>query len=137
VTLEMGKLIGESGQEAELSSAILRYYGEEGPRLAAVHPLDTAAGDAVLVNEPTGTLLGVEPWNYPLYQVVRLAAPNLVLGNTILLKHAGICPQPVLALEELFRDDGAPGRRGRLHEPLHRDRRHPARDRERSCKACR
>ena len=108
----MGKLIGESGQEAELSSAILRYYGEEGPRLAAVHPLDTAAGDAVLVNEPTGTLLGVEPWNYPLYQVVRLAAPNLVLGNTILLKHAGICPQPVLALEELFRDDGAPGRRG-------------------------
>jgi succinate-semialdehyde dehydrogenase/glutarate-semialdehyde dehydrogenase len=108
VTLEMGKLIGESGEEADLSARILRYYGEEGPRLAAARRLDTDAGDAVLVNEPVGVLLGVEPWNYPLYQVVRLAAPNLVLGNTILLKHAGNCPQSALALEELFRDAGVP-----------------------------
>ena len=53
-------------------------------------------------------LLAIEPWNYPLYQVVRLAGPNLVLGNTILLKHAGNCPQNALALEELFRDAGVP-----------------------------
>jgi succinate-semialdehyde dehydrogenase/glutarate-semialdehyde dehydrogenase len=108
VTLEMGKRIVESHQEADLSSEILRYYGEEGPRIAAAQPLATDAGDAVLVNEPIGTLLGVEPWNYPLYQVVRLAGPNLVLGNTILLKHAGICPQSALALEQLFRDAGVP-----------------------------
>jgi succinate-semialdehyde dehydrogenase/glutarate-semialdehyde dehydrogenase len=108
VTLEMGKLIGESGKEVDLSASILRYYGEEGPRLAAARPLETEAGDAVLVNEPVGVLLGVEPWNYPLYQVVRLTGPNLVLGNTILLKHAGNCPQSALALAELFRDAGAP-----------------------------
>jgi succinate-semialdehyde dehydrogenase/glutarate-semialdehyde dehydrogenase len=108
VTLEMGKLIGESVQEADLSSEILRYYGEEGPRIAAAQPLATDAGDAVLVNEPVGALLGIEPWNYPLYQVVRIAAPNLVLGNTLLLKHAGNCPQSALALEQLFRDAGAP-----------------------------
>jgi succinate-semialdehyde dehydrogenase/glutarate-semialdehyde dehydrogenase len=108
VTLEMGKLIGESVQEADLSPDILRYYGVEGPRIAAAPPLVTDAGDAVLLNEPIGTLLGIEPWNYPLYQVVRLAAPNLVLGNTILLKHAAICPQSALALEQLFRDEGLP-----------------------------
>jgi succinate-semialdehyde dehydrogenase/glutarate-semialdehyde dehydrogenase len=56
-----------------------------------------------------GVLLGVEPWNYLLYQVVRFAGPNLVLGNTIVLKHAGNCPQSALALEDLFRDAGAPG----------------------------
>jgi succinate-semialdehyde dehydrogenase/glutarate-semialdehyde dehydrogenase len=108
ITLEMGKLIGESEQEVELSSSILAYYGEEGPGLAADRPLSTDAGDAVLVQEPLGALLGVEPWNYPLYQVVRFAAPNLVLGNTVLLKHAGQCPQSALALEQLFRDAGAP-----------------------------
>ena len=52
-------------------------------------------------------LLGIEPWNFPLYQVVRFAGPNLVVGNTILLKHAEICPQSALALEQLFRDAGA------------------------------
>jgi succinate-semialdehyde dehydrogenase/glutarate-semialdehyde dehydrogenase len=62
----------------------------------------------VLLSEPLGVLLGIEPWNYPLYQVVRFAGPNLVLGNTILLKHAGQCPQTALALEELFLDAGAP-----------------------------
>jgi succinate-semialdehyde dehydrogenase/glutarate-semialdehyde dehydrogenase len=108
VTLEMGKRIEEAGQEAELSAEILRYYGDEGPRLAAARALETDAGDAVLVNEPIGTLLGVEPWNYPLYQVVRLAGPNLVLGNTILLKHARNCPQSALALEAIFRDAGVP-----------------------------
>jgi succinate-semialdehyde dehydrogenase/glutarate-semialdehyde dehydrogenase len=108
VTLEMGKLIDESRQEAVLASQILRYYGDEGPRIAAPQPVGTDAGDAVLLTEPLGALLGVEPWNYPLYQAVRLAAPNLVLGNTILLKHAGNCPQSALALEELFRDAGAP-----------------------------
>jgi succinate-semialdehyde dehydrogenase/glutarate-semialdehyde dehydrogenase len=108
VTLEMGKLIGEAAEEVKLSSSILRYYGVEGPGIAAGRPLDTDAGDAVLVDEPIGVLLGVEPWNYPLYQVVRLAAPNLVLGNAILLKHAGNCPQSALALEELFHGAGVP-----------------------------
>jgi succinate-semialdehyde dehydrogenase/glutarate-semialdehyde dehydrogenase len=108
MTLETGKLLREAEHEADLSARILLYYGERGPGFAAPQPLETDAGDAVLLHEPLGVLFGVEPWNYPLYQVVRLAGPNLVLGNTILLKHAGNCPQSALALERLFHDAGAP-----------------------------
>jgi succinate-semialdehyde dehydrogenase/glutarate-semialdehyde dehydrogenase len=92
----------------DLSARILRYYGDHGPGFAAPRPIDSDAGDAVVLSKPLGVVLGIEPWNYPLYQVVRLAGPNLVLGNAILLKHAGNCPQNALALEELFRDAGAP-----------------------------
>src|SRR5271166_503976 len=81
---------------------------DQGPNFARERPLDIGEGSAVLVNAPLGVLLGVEPWNFPLYQVARLAAPNLVLGNTILVKHAESCPQAALALEQLFRDAGAP-----------------------------
>ncbi len=99
VTLEMGKLIHESREEADLSASILRYYGETGPDIAAPRTLETNGADAVLLTEPVGVLLAIEPWNYPLYQVVRVAGPNLVLGNTLLLKHAGNCPQCALAIE--------------------------------------
>lgn len=109
ITLEMGKLIAQSEGEVDLAASILGYYGKNGPRFAAEAPLPIGDdGDAVVVHEPLGVLLGVMPWNFPLYQVVRFAGPNLVLGNTILLKHAGICPQSALALEQLFRDAGAP-----------------------------
>jgi succinate-semialdehyde dehydrogenase/glutarate-semialdehyde dehydrogenase len=108
VTLEMGKLIGESRGEVDVSAEILRWYGQRAPEIAADEPLTSEAGDAVVVNEPLGVLLAVEPWNYPLYQVARVAGPNLALGNTILLKHARLCPQTALALEELFRDAGVP-----------------------------
>jgi succinate-semialdehyde dehydrogenase/glutarate-semialdehyde dehydrogenase len=108
ITLEMGKLIGEAEEEVRLSADILRWYGEHGPELAAPRPIVTDAGNAVLVDEPLGALLGVQPWNFPLYQAVRFAAPNLVLGNTILLKHAGQCPQSALALDGLLHDAGVP-----------------------------
>ncbi|MFF9391311.1 NAD-dependent succinate-semialdehyde dehydrogenase [Streptomyces griseoluteus] len=108
LTLEVGKLINSSRAEVDLASDILTYYGEHGPELLEERPLPVPEGTAVLVNEPLGVLLGVMPWNFPLYQVVRFAGPNLVLGNTILLKHASICPQSALALEQLFRDAGVP-----------------------------
>jgi succinate-semialdehyde dehydrogenase/glutarate-semialdehyde dehydrogenase len=108
VTLEMGKLIGESHGEVSLTADIMRYYGEHGPDLLADRPLPVDEGSALVANRPLGALLGVMPWNYPLYQVARFAAPNLVAGNTILLKHASNCPQSALALERLFRDAGAP-----------------------------
>jgi len=108
VTLEMGKRIVEAREEAHLSAQILGYYGHHGPALAAPRPLESDMGDAVLLTEPLGPLLTVQPWNYPLYQVARIAAPNLVLGNTILLKHASTCPQSALALEDVFRDAGVP-----------------------------
>jgi succinate-semialdehyde dehydrogenase/glutarate-semialdehyde dehydrogenase len=108
MTLEVGKLIGDSTLEVGLAASILQYYGEQGPRFARERSLEVEGGSAVVVDEPLGVLLGVMPWNFPLYQVARFAGPNLVLGNTILLKHAGSCPQSALALEQLFLDAGAP-----------------------------
>lgn len=109
LTLEMGKLPEEARAEVELSAAILRYYAEEGPRLLADEPLSPASGgEAVLKHESIGPILGVMPWNFPYYQVVRLAAPNLVVGNTIILKHASNCPQSALAFAELIEEAGLP-----------------------------
>jgi succinate-semialdehyde dehydrogenase/glutarate-semialdehyde dehydrogenase len=108
ITREMGKRIQEAAGEVQLAASILDYYADNGPRFLEAKPIDVMQGEAVVVPEPTGVLLAIEPWNYPLYQVVRVAGPNLVLGNTILLKHAELNPQCALALEELFRDAGAP-----------------------------
>jgi len=108
ITLEMGKLIGHSRTEIGLGARILGYYAEHGPEQLADETLDCEGGTAVLVNAPLGVVLGVQPWNFPFYQAVRFAGPNLVLGNTILLKHASSTPQCALALEQLFADAGAP-----------------------------
>jgi succinate-semialdehyde dehydrogenase / glutarate-semialdehyde dehydrogenase len=108
ITLEMGKLIRHSRAELDLGVRILEYYGEQGPALVTDEPLEIDGGGAVIVNEPLGVLLGIEPWNFPVYQVVRFAGPNLVLGNTILLKHAPNTPQSGIAMEQLFADAGAP-----------------------------
>jgi succinate-semialdehyde dehydrogenase/glutarate-semialdehyde dehydrogenase len=108
ITKEMGKRIQEAAGEVKLAASILRYYADKGPGFLEPRPIDVMQGEAVVVNEPVGVLLAIEPWNYPLYQVVRVAGPNLVLGNTILLKHAELNPQCALALEQLFRDAGAP-----------------------------
>src|SRR3954454_22837620 len=108
VTREMGKRIKEAAGEVQLAASILEYYATRGPGFLAPKPIDVMQGEAVVVNEPIGVLLAIEPWNYPLYQVVRVAGPNLVLGNTVLLKHAELNPQCALALEQLFGDAGAP-----------------------------
>jgi succinate-semialdehyde dehydrogenase/glutarate-semialdehyde dehydrogenase len=108
ITLEMGKRISESQGEVQLAASILRYYADRGPGFLEPQPLDVAKGEAEVVHEPVGVVLGIEPWNFPLYQVVRVAGPNLVLGNTVLLKHSEVCPQSALALEQLFADAGAP-----------------------------
>jgi succinate-semialdehyde dehydrogenase / glutarate-semialdehyde dehydrogenase len=108
VTKEMGKRIQEAAGEVQLAASILQYYADKGPSFLEPKPIDVMQGEAIVVNEPVGVLLAIEPWNYPLYQVVRVAGPNLVLGNTILLKHAELNPQCALALERLFRDAGAP-----------------------------
>ena len=77
-------------------------------------------GTAVIRRSPLGVLLGIMPWNFPYYQVARFAAPNLVIGNTILLKHAPQCPESAAAIETIYRDAGLPRRR--LHEPLRDER---------------
>ncbi|HEX2074053.1 MAG TPA: NAD-dependent succinate-semialdehyde dehydrogenase [Geodermatophilus sp.] len=109
ITREMGKRIKEAAGEVMLAASILKYYAEKGPGFLEPRPIDVMGeGEAVVVNEPIGVLLAIEPWNYPLYQAVRVAGPNLVLGNAILLKHAENNPQCALALEQLFLDAGAP-----------------------------
>lgn len=108
MTLEMGKRINEGRGEVGVVVDIFRYYGENGPALLAEEPLKLRAGEAFIAKEPIGALLGVMPWNFPCYQVARFVAPNLVLGNTILLKHASICPRSAAAIERILRDAGVP-----------------------------
>ncbi len=101
ITLEMGKLIAQSEGEVKLSAAILDYYAEHAETFLAPEKLNTAKGDAVVV-------FGVEPWNYPYYQIVRFAAPNLMAGNVVMVKHASNVPQCALAFERLLEEAGAP-----------------------------
>jgi succinate-semialdehyde dehydrogenase/glutarate-semialdehyde dehydrogenase len=106
---EMGKPIAEGIEEVEFSAAIIDYYAVHGPSLATDHEIpSTVPGKAIVERLPIGALLGVMPWNFPYYQVARFAAPNLVLGNTILLKHAEICPNSATAIQAIMDDAGVP-----------------------------
>ena len=108
ITLEMGKRLEESHGEIALVVAIYRYYADNGPAFTADRELPIDGGNALIQKRPIGAVLGIMPWNYPYYQVARFAAPNLVLGNTILLKHAPSCPRTARAIEQLMRDAGVP-----------------------------
>ena len=108
ITLEMGKLIAQAEGEIELSAAIFDYYAVHGEEFLADKMLHPEFGKAIVRSSPIGVLLGVMPWNFPFYQVARFAAPNIMVGNTILLKHASIVPQCAAALEELFEEAEAP-----------------------------
>jgi succinate-semialdehyde dehydrogenase / glutarate-semialdehyde dehydrogenase len=108
VTLEMGKLRHEAHGEVNLSAEIFRYYAENAAKLLAPEPLNADAGNAEISYEPLGVLLGVMPWNFPIYQAARFAAPNIAAGNTIVLKHASQCPQCSIAIEKLLTDAGLP-----------------------------
>ncbi|MEX5307267.1 NAD-dependent succinate-semialdehyde dehydrogenase [Kocuria sp. CPCC 205258] len=109
ITEEMGKPLAEARDEVAFCAEIFAYFAEQGPALAADQPITTSGGGrAVVQKRPVGVLLGIMPWNYPYYQVARFVAPNLVLGNTILLKHAESCPRAALALQQLMDDAGVP-----------------------------
>ena len=109
ITREMGKPTREAKGEIMLVVSIYRYYADQGPALLADTPLSPRAGGTALIRkEPVGPLLGIMPWNFPYYQVARFAAPNLMVGNTIILKHAPQCPESALAMEQIFHDAGLP-----------------------------
>lgn len=111
LTLEMGKLFTEAKAEVELSAKIFEYYVQNAERLLQPEKLevaDPAEGEAMLVCEPLGVLLAIEPWNFPYYQIARIIAPQLSAGNTILLKHASNVPQSAAAFERLMREAGLP-----------------------------
>jgi succinate-semialdehyde dehydrogenase/glutarate-semialdehyde dehydrogenase len=108
MALEMGKRVVEGRDEIDLCTRIFVYYAEHGERFLQPRTIPSAAGDATLLSQPLGVILGVEPWNYPFYQVVRFAAPNLMAGNVVLLKHASNVQQCAEAASALFRDAGFP-----------------------------
>ena len=109
ITREMGKTTVAALGEIKFASNIYKYYADNGSDLLKDQPLDTRLpGSAWVRKTPVGALLGIMPWNYPYYQVARFAAPNLMIGNTIILKHAPQCPESALAMQQIFRDAGLP-----------------------------
>ncbi|PSR66895.1 succinate-semialdehyde dehydrogenase [Nocardia sp. MDA0666] len=107
---EMGKPLDEAVAEVEFSASIYSFYAANAHRFLADEPVELIEGEgtAFIRRQPIGLLLGIMPWNYPYYQVARFAAPNLVLGNTIVLKPAPQCPQSSAALQQIFTDAGCP-----------------------------
>jgi succinate-semialdehyde dehydrogenase/glutarate-semialdehyde dehydrogenase len=108
VTLEMGKRLEEARGEVALSADILDYYATNAERFLAPEKLEPSSGEATIESTPLGVLFGVQPWNFPYYQLARFAAPNLMAGNVVMVKHAGCVPQCAVAFEQLWRDAGAP-----------------------------
>lgn len=108
ITLEMGKLIAQAEGEITLSADIFDYYADHGEEFLADKVLNPEYGKAIVRNCPIGVLLGIMPWNFPFYQVARFVAPNIMVGNTILLKHASIVPQCAAAIQDLFNEAEAP-----------------------------
>lgn len=106
ITLEMGKLLSESIAEVEKCVWVCRYYAKNAESMLGEEIIDLngEASTGTVQYEPLGVVLGVMPWNFPLWQVFRFAAPTLMAGNTILLKHASNVPQCSLAIEEAFNE---------------------------------
>jgi len=107
---EMGKPLDQSVGEVEFSAAIYEFYADNAAKFLADEPIELLDGEgsALIRRSAVGVLLGIMPWNYPYYQVARFAGPNLVLGNTIVLKHAPQCPESAAAIAQIFLDAGYP-----------------------------
>jgi succinate-semialdehyde dehydrogenase / glutarate-semialdehyde dehydrogenase len=108
MTLEMGKRITEARGEVEFSSNILAYYAKNAERFLAPVKLHPSLGEGHMESGPIGLVFCVEPWNFPYYQLARVAGPHLMAGNVLLVKHAGIVPQCAIAFEKLLIEAGAP-----------------------------
>ena len=110
IVREMGKPVEQALGEVDFSADIYSYYASHGEAFLADEPIELLGGEgsAFMRSASLGVLLGIMPWNFPYYQVARFAGPNLVLGNTILLKHASQCPESAAAIEQIFTDAGFP-----------------------------
>ena len=109
ITLDMGKRISESRREIVYCAEISEFYADGAEKFLADQPMDVDDAHAYIHFEPLGVLMGVMPWNFPFYQVVRFATPNIMAGNTVLVKHASNVPQCAEAIEKLFDECGLPG----------------------------
>jgi succinate-semialdehyde dehydrogenase/glutarate-semialdehyde dehydrogenase len=108
VTQEMGKLINDARAEVEKCASGCDFYAENGPGFLADEAIESDAGKSYVAYLPLGTVLAVMPWNFPLWQVFRFAAPALIAGNTGVLKHASNVPQCALLIEDVFKLAGFP-----------------------------
>jgi succinate-semialdehyde dehydrogenase/glutarate-semialdehyde dehydrogenase len=110
IVREMGKPIEQALMEVDFAGMIYGFYADNAESLMADEPIELSEGEgtAVIRRSPFGVLLGIMPWNFPYYQVARFAGPNLVIGNTILLKHAPQCPESAEAMQQMFDDAGFP-----------------------------
>jgi succinate-semialdehyde dehydrogenase/glutarate-semialdehyde dehydrogenase len=107
IVREMGKPLSAALAEVDFAADITEYYADNAEKVTADQPIDILGeGSAVIRRTPLGVLLGIMPWNFPYYQVARFAAPNIVVGNTILLKHAPQCPESAAAIEKIYADAG-------------------------------
>jgi len=107
-TQDMGKRIDEARGEVRFSADILAYYAKHAEAFLAPVKLHPKHGEAHMESSPFGVLFCVEPWNFPYYQLARIAGPHLMAGNTVVVKHAGCVPQCAIAFEKLLLDAGAP-----------------------------
>jgi len=110
IVAEMGKPVPQARGEVDFCASIYAFYADNAEKLMADEPIELLDGEgsAVVRRSSLGVLLGIMPWNFPYYQVARFAGPNLVIGNTILLKHAPQCPQSAEAMAQMFADAGFP-----------------------------
>jgi succinate-semialdehyde dehydrogenase/glutarate-semialdehyde dehydrogenase len=107
ITLEMGKLIAQSEGEIEMCASVYEYFANNAEGFLKDRPMKIKDGKAFVRLSPTGIILGIEPWNYPFNQVVRLAAPNIMAGNVVMIKHASNVPQCAQMIENIFHEAGA------------------------------
>ncbi|MBA9071888.1 succinate-semialdehyde dehydrogenase/glutarate-semialdehyde dehydrogenase [Flavobacterium gossypii] len=107
ITLEMGKLIAQSEAEIDMCASVYEYYAQNAATFLEDKLIEVKDGKAFVRYTPIGIILAVEPWNYPFNQVARVAAPNIMAGNVIMVKHASNVPQCAQAIEEIFRQAGA------------------------------
>ena len=110
IVREMGKPVDQALSEIDFSADIYRYYADNAQEFMKDEPITLMGGEgsAFMRTSSLGVLVGVMPWNFPYYQVARFAGPNLMIGNTIILKHASQCPESAAAIEQIFHDAGFP-----------------------------
>ncbi|TDW72903.1 succinate-semialdehyde dehydrogenase/glutarate-semialdehyde dehydrogenase [Curtobacterium sp. PhB25] len=111
IVREMAKPIDQAEGEVDFCADIYDYYADHAEEFLADQPItlaDGSEGSAFIRKSSIGVLLGIMPWNFPAYQIARFAGPNLLIGNTVLLKHAPQCPESALAIERIFHDAGFP-----------------------------
>lgn len=108
MTTEMGKPLDQGAQEVQLCAVICDWTADNAADALADIDQPMEGGRAIITHAPVGVIYGIQPWNFPIYQVIRYSVPQLVAGNTVLLKHANSVFGTALRLEELYREAGLP-----------------------------